>query len=535
MPHSHQNQPPIDLLVIGGGINGCGIARDAVGRGLSVMLCEMGDLGQATSSASTKLFHGGLRYLEYFQFRLVREALAEREVLLRNMPHISWPMRFVLPLYPNMRFDSETPASRLLAWVAPWAKGRRPAWLMRLGLFLYDHLAQRQTLPATRRLALRNSPEGAPLQPQFSQAFEYSDCWVQDSRLVSLNARDAAARGAKIHVRTRVVAAQRSATHWDVTLENTKTGTQQVVQARMLVNAAGPWAAQVLGQVLHLNSPDRLRLVRGSHIVTRRLFAHEKAYFFQGSDGRIIFAIPYEQEFTLIGTTDANHDSADTAPECTEAEQDYLLAFAGQYFKTPLSRADIVWQFSGMRPLHDDGGRSASAVTRDYSLKLDDSAAPVLHIFGGKITTYRRLAEKALAQILPALGHTAPNWTHDAPLPGGAFAVGDAGALVAELAARYPFLGQDWATRLVRAYGLDAQRILGPAKQLADLGTDFGATLTQAEVDWLVAHEFAQSADDILWRRTRLGLKMPAKGRAALETYLQGLDGGAKGLAQSAA
>ena len=302
MPDNTHPAPPIDLLVIGGGINGCGIARDAVGRGLSVMLCEMGDLGQATSSASTKLFHGGLRYLEYFQFRLVREALAEREVLLRNMPHISWPMRFVLPLHPDMRFDSEPPASRLLAWVAPWAKGRRPAWLIRLGLFLYDHLGQRQTLPATRRLALHNSPEGAPLQPQFSQAFEYSDCWVQDSRLVSLNARDAAERGARICTRTRVVAAQRGDTHWDVTLQDTKTGTQHVVQARMLVNAAGPWAAQVLGQVLQQNSPDRLRLVRGSHIVTRRLFAHEKAYFFQGSDGRIIFAIPYEQDFTLIGT-----------------------------------------------------------------------------------------------------------------------------------------------------------------------------------------------------------------------------------------
>ena len=535
MPHSHQNQPPIDLLVIGGGINGCGIARDAVGRGLSVMLCEMGDLGQATSSASTKLFHGGLRYLEYFQFRLVREALAEREVLLRNMPHISWPMRFVLPRHPEMRLDSATPASRLLAWVPPWAKGRRPAWLIRLGLFLYDHLGQRQTLPATRRLALHNSPEGAPLQPQFSQAFEYSDCWVQDSRLVSLNARDAAERGARICTRTRVVAAQRGDTHWDVMLQDTNTGTQHVVQARMLVNAAGPWAAQVLGQVLQQNSPDRLRLVRGSHIVTRRLFAHEKAYFFQGSDGRIIFAIPYEQNFTLIGTTDANHDSADTAPQCTEAEQDYLLAFASQYFKTPLTPADIAWQFSGMRPLHDDGGQSASAITRDYSLKLDDSAAPVLHVFGGKITTYRRLAEKALAHILPAFETTAPNWTHNAPLPGGAFAVGDASTLIAQLGTRYAFLGPEWATRLVRAYGLDAQRILGQATHQADLGIDFGASLTQAEVDWLVAHEFAQTADDILWRRTRLGLKMPAQGKAALESYLQGLDGGAKGLAQSAA
>ena len=530
-----QNVEPTDLFIIGGGINGCGIARDAAGRGLSVTLAEMNDLASATSSASTKLFHGGLRYLEYFEFRLVREALVEREVLLRAMPHISWPMRFILPYHKDMRFESDTPTSRLLSFIMPWMKGRRPAWLIRLGLFLYDNLGGRKILPGTKTLTLEGAPEGAALEDRFSKAYEYSDCWIEDSRLVILNARDAEARGAEIMTRTQVVSAERIEGGWQVLTRDMRSGEETTHYAKMLVNAAGPWVGDVLRSKLRLNSQENVRLVRGSHIVVPKLFDHGRCYFFQGTDGRIIFAIPYETDFTLIGTTDANHDSADTAPQCTEAEQDYLLAFASQYFKTPLTPADIVWQFSGMRPLHDDGGQSASAITRDYSLKLDDSAAPVLHVFGGKITTYRRLAEKALAHILPALQTTAPNWTHNAPLPGGAFAVGDAGKLMAQLGTRYGFLGPDWAARLVRAYGLDAQRILGQATHQADLGIDFGASLTQAEVDWLVAHEFAQTADDILWRRTRLGLKMPAQGKAALETYLQGLDGGAKGLAQSAA
>ena len=380
-----------DLFIIGGGINGCGIARDAAGRGLSVSLAEMNDLAWATSSASTKLFHGGLRYLEYFEFRLVREALEERETLLRAMPHISWPMRFVLPYSRDMRFDTDTPTSRLLGKIMPWMKGRRPRWLIRLGLFMYDRLGRREILPGTQVLSLPGSPEGAPLQDRFTQAFEYSDCWVEDSRLVVLNARDAQARGAEIMTRTKVISAVRDADHWAIQLEDVQSGAVLERRARVLVNAAGPWAGEVIRGVLRANSQEQVRLVRGSHIVTRKLFDHDKCYFFQGSDGRIIFAIPYEQDFTLIGTTDQPHETADMRPHCTEDERDYLLNFASGYFKQAVTAGDIVWTYSGVRPLYDDGASSATAATREYVLKLDETGgAPVLNIFGGKITTYRR-------------------------------------------------------------------------------------------------------------------------------------------------
>jgi len=353
-----------DLFVIGGGVNGCGIARDAAGRGIRVGLAEMGDLGAATSSASTKLFHGGLRYLEYLEFRLVREALIERETLLRAMPHISWPMRFVLPYKPDMRFESGTPVSRIMAAVMPWMKGRRPAWLIRFGLFLYDHLGGRDILPGTTSLDLRNDPAGRPLKPEFRRGYEYSDCWIEDSRLVVLNARDAATRGAAIMPRTKVVSAIRHDGGWLVTLRAASTGaaaSEWQVRARMLVNAGGPWAGSVIDGIVGSNSPDRVRLVRGSHIVTRRLFDHDRSYFLQGRDGRIIFAIPYEGRFTLIGTTDQDHPDSTTPPVCTDEEADYLLDFASQYFSTPLTRADIVWRFSGVRPLYDDGASLATA------------------------------------------------------------------------------------------------------------------------------------------------------------------------------
>jgi glycerol-3-phosphate dehydrogenase len=509
-----------DLFIIGGGINGCGIARDAAGRGLSVRLAEMGDLAGATSSASTKLFHGGLRYLEFFEFRLVREALQEREVLLRAMPHISWPMRFVLPYHPDMRFESDTPTSRLLSWIMPWKKGQRPSWLIRLGLFLYDHLGGRKILPGTTTLDLRDAPEGAPLDDRFETAFEYSDVWVEDSRLVVLNARDAAARGAEILPRTRVVSAQRNGALWDVVTEDVETGAQQTCHARMLVNAGGPWAGEILQGVVRENTSERVRLVRGSHIVTRRLFDHDKCYFFQGTDGRIIFAIPYETDFTLIGTTDATQEDPNVKPVCTEAERDYLLDFINGYLAQDLGPADVVWSYSGVRPLYDDGASSATQATRDYTLKVDARGAPLLNIFGGKITTYRRLAESALEKIGQHLSVRAP-WTAGVPLPGGDFPVDAVPRLVSELSEAYPFLDDRQALRLVRAYGVEARELLGDAAHPDDLGTAFGAGLTAREVDWLMDREWARTAEDVLWRRSKLGLRLTPAQAAALSEYME--------------
>jgi len=393
-------QPNVaDLFIIGGGINGCAIARDAVGRGLSVVLAEQGDLAQATSSASTKLFHGGLRYLEYFEFRLVREALEERETLLVAMPHISWPMRFVLPYHPDMRFEGETPTGKLMSRFMPWMKGRRPAWLIRLGLYLYDTLGGRKILPATRTLDLTKDAAGRPLQTRFARAYEYSDCWVEDSKLVSLNARDAAEHGARIMTRTKVVSAHRDSGIWQITVEGP--GGTATYAARALVNAGGPWVENIIRNVTRINSSEGVRLVRGSHIVTRKLYDHDRAYFFQGTDGRIIFAVPYEQDFTLIGTTDKDHQAAQGAAVCTDEEQDYLLNFASQYFAKPVTRDDVVWTYSGVRPLYNDGATSATAATRDYVLSLDQNGAPLLNVFGGKITTHRRLAESALEKLAP--------------------------------------------------------------------------------------------------------------------------------------
>lgn len=510
-----------DLLVIGGGINGCGIARDAVGRGLSVTLVEMNDLASATSSASTKLFHGGLRYLEFFEFRLVREALIERETLLRAMPHISWPMRFVLPYHASMRFESSTPTSRLLQTFMPWMKGRRPAWLIRLGLFMYDHLGGRKILPGTDTLDLRNAAEGAPLNPKFERAYEYSDCWIEDSRLVVLNARDAEARGAQILTRTRMIKADVMDGIWAVTLEDTETGQRFTRRARMLVNAGGPWVADVIHGKLNSNSGENVRLVRGSHIVTRRLFDHDKCYFFQGTDGRIIFAIPYETDFTLIGTTDAEHSDPGTPAVCTDAERDYLLDFASGYFKTPVTRDDVVWTYSGVRPLYDDGASSATAATRDYVLTINDSrGAPVLNVFGGKITTYRRLAESALEKIGTVFPDLPKDWTAGVPLPGGDFPVDDVARLILDLKAAYPFLTDRWAKRLVRAYGVEATELLGSARQASDLGQDFGGTLTQREVEWLMDREYARTADDVLWRRSKLGLRLSKEEAGALDDWM---------------
>ncbi|MEH7828473.1 glycerol-3-phosphate dehydrogenase [Gemmobacter denitrificans] len=508
----------VDLFIIGGGINGCGIARDATGRGLSVTLAEQGDLAQGTSSASTKLFHGGLRYLEYFEFRLVREALEERETLLVAMPHISWPMRFVLPYSPDMRFDSDTPTSRLLGLVMPWMKGRRPGWLIRLGLFLYDTLGGRKILPATRTIDLTRDPAGKPLRPHFRKAWEYSDCWVEDSRLVALNARDAADRGATILTRTRVVSAERADGLWRVVTDGPDG--QVIHSARALVNAGGPWVEDVIRNVARINSSEGVRLVRGSHIVTRKLYDDDRCYFFQGEDGRIIFAIPYEQDFTLIGTTDKDHQDAPAAARCTDEERDYLCAFASKYFARPVTAADVVWTYSGVRPLYNDGAKSATAATRDYVLSVDANGAPLLNVFGGKITTYRRLAESAMDRLAPHFPGLKDKWTARVPLPGGNFPHDGVAALTDRIKARYGFLTDFWAARLVRAYGAQVPELLGDAKSAADLGEDFGATLTAREVDWLRAREFARGADDVIWRRSKLGLRLNADQVARLAAYM---------------
>ena len=506
------NPEPIDLFVIGGGINGCGIARDAAGRGLRVELAEMNDLASATSSASTKLFHGGLRYLEYWEIKLVREALIEREVLLKAMPHISWPMRFVLPYHKDMQFENDTPTSKVLNLLFPWMKGRRPAWLIRLGLFLYDNLGARDILHGTTALQLAGTPEGAPLQDRLKKAYEYSDCWVEDSRLVVLNARDAEARGAQINVRTKVISAEQSDGIWHVLLEEQHTGKQRVVPARMLVNAGGPWVGDIIRNTARTATAEGVRLVRGSHIVTRKLYDHDKCYFFQGEDGRIIFTIPYETDFTLIGTTDVDHPAASEKPVCTPEEQDYLIGFASRYFKQKVTKEDIVWTYSGVRPLYNDGASSAAAATRDYVLKVDQSAgAPILNVFGGKITTYRKLAENALQEISRFIPNTGASWTAGAALPGGDFPVNGVPALKAQLKARYPFLTDRWLARLVKAYGMEVPDVLGEALTANDLGQNFGSDLTEREVMWLIQNEFARSAEDIIWRRSKLGLRLTSQ------------------------
>ncbi|KAA5609144.1 glycerol-3-phosphate dehydrogenase [Rhodovastum atsumiense] len=494
-----------DLAIIGGGINGTGIARDAAGRGLSVLLCEQNDLGSGTSSASTKLIHGGLRYLEYFEFRLVRESLLEREVILRAAPHIVWPLRFVLPHH----------------------RGLRPAPVLRLGLFLYDHLGGRKLLPPTRMLDLRRDVAGAALRPEYRRAFEYSDCWVEDARLVVLNAMDARARGAVICPRTRCLAACPEDGHWRVTLQDQGDGAIRTVAARALVNAAGPWVGQVIAGVFQAGIPAQVRLVKGSHIVVPRLFAHDRAYIFQNADRRIVFAIPYEQDFTLIGTTDADYTGDPAGVSASAAERSYLCRAVSDYLRQLVAPESIVWSYAGVRPLYDDGARSAQAATRDYVLKLEGDP-PRLDIFGGKITTYRRLAEHALQRLRHAFPRMGAPWTADEPLPGGDMPVDGFAAAVLALQERYPFLPGTLARRLVRAYGTRAGAVLGDARALADLGPAFGSAaldspLTAAEIDYLRREEFAVTAEDILWRRSKLGLRFTPHDRALLEDHLAGV------------
>ena len=503
-----------DLFIVGGGINGCGIARDAAGRGMKVKLAEMGDLGSATSSASTKLFHGGLRYLEHFEFRLVRESLIEREVLLSAMPHISWPLRFILPYDPGDR------RSRLAA-ILPAKGRRRPAWMLRTGLFLYDHLGGRRILPGSNSLDLTDSQEGTPLNSRFEFGFEYSDCWVNDSRLVALNARDACERGAVIMVRTKVESGQRSNGRWLVKTRNTRTGEINVHASRAVVNAGGPWVAEVHRDALGLRTSSNVRLVRGSHIVTPRLYDHDKCYILLGDDGRVVFTIPYENGFTLIGTTDAEHENPDDPPECTIEERNYLIDIVNRSFLRRTEPDDVVWSYSGVRPLHDDGVGNASAVTRDYSLEVDErDGAPALSVFGGKITTYRRLAENAVDRLSAHFPGLQGKWTAGVPLPGGDFSVDGFANLVSEICKEHPYLLPGQATRLARAYGTDSRAILEGSRCPEDLGVRFGDQLTAKEVTWMIEQEFACTAEDILWRRSKLGLTMPKSDQEALDRFL---------------
>ena len=499
-----------DLAIIGGGINGCGIARDAVGRGNSVFLCEMNDLASGTSSWSSKLIHGGLRYLEYYEFRLVREALLEREVLWQIAPHIIRPLRFVLPHH----------------------AGLRPSWLLRLGLFMYDHLGGRRLLPATRTVDLSRDPVGQPLAPgRFTKGFEYSDCFVDDARLVVLNARDAADRGAVIRTRTRAVEARRDGDVWQVLLEDTVTGAKSSIQARALVNAGGPWVEDVLSRRAGINAKAKVRLVQGSHIVVPKLYEHDRAYTFQNGDGRVVFVIPFQNDFTLIGTTDRDYDGDPSKVKASSEEIAYLCQSVNDYLAKQVKPADVVWAYAGVRPLYDDGASEAKAATRDYVFEFDaPGGLPLLSIFGGKITTYRRLSEEALErleQYLPGKAKPA-GWTATAPVPGGDLDVSAIPALADELVRDNSFLSRSLALRLAHAYGTRASKVLDKASSATDLGQLFGDTLTEREVRYLIAHEFARTAEDIVWRRSKLGLRLSADEVRALDdwiaTHRSGLD-----------
>ena len=491
---------PYDILIIGGGVNGAGIARDAAGRGLRVVLCEKGDLGEGTSSRSSKLIHGGLRYLEYGEFRLVREALRERDVLLRIAPHIVWPMRFVIP----------------------HGTGQRPAWMVRLGLFLYDHLGGRSSLPGARTLDLRRVDEGAPLQVQFRRGFEYSDCWVDDARLVVSNALDAAARGAEVLVRTQVVRATREGALWRVDLRDA--AGDRSVAARILVNAAGPWVDRVMGAVVGSNAPGHLNLVKGSHLVVRRFYEGEQAYLLQNDDKRVVFVIPYQDDLCLIGTTDVpfEGDADDVVVDSTERA--YLLRAVNRYMSHPLSQTDIVAEYAGVRPLHDSGGAAnASAMTRDYSFDVAAAGgdAPVLSVFGGKITTYRKLAEHALEKLAPWLPGAGPSWTAAAALPGGDVPGADFERFARHFAQRHAFLPEELARHYARLYGTRADELLRGAASLADLGRHFGGMLYAVEAAFVRRTEWALTTADALDRRTKHGLVLSQTERAAFDTWWQ--------------
>ena len=491
-----KNHPIYDLIVIGGGINGTGIAADAAGRGLSVMLCEMNDLASATSSNSSKLIHGGLRYLEYYEFRLVKEALAEREVLLKNAPHIIWPLRFRLPHRPHLR----------------------PAWMIRAGLFLYDHLAKRVSLPASK--GLKFDPSG-PLNSEMKRGFEYSDGWVDDARLVVLTAMQARQHGAKIKTRKRCIAARREGGLWTITLQNQLNGKTKEIQSRALVNAAGPWVSSLFSETMNTQAPKNIRLVKGSHIIVPRIHDEEQAYILQNQDGRIVFVIPYEEKFSLIGTTDEEYQGDPSQVAISQAEIDYLVDISNQHFTTQISADQVLHSYSGVRPLLDDAAENAQAVTRDYTFEVDApvSQPPLLSVFGGKITTYRKLAQAAVDKLCQHFPDAGEQWTADAPLPGGDFS--SQPELLDSLQRQYPWLPEQCARRYVRSYGTLTHKLLQHIDSLERMGQDFGHGLYACEVEYLLRHEWAMSLEDILWRRSKLGLFLNPAQVSALQDYLQ--------------
>lgn len=484
-----------DVIVVGGGVNGTGIAMDAAGRGLRVLLCEMNDLASATSSNSSKLIHGGLRYLEHYEFRLVREALAERESLLKNSPHIMWPMRFRLPYRAHLR----------------------PAWMIRTGLFLYDHLAKREVLPGSRSIRFDST---SPLKPQITRGFEYSDGWVDDARLVVLTALKAQACGATVLTRTKCTRAVRGKQAWTVTLENTQNQSTTTVTARAIVNASGPWVSRLFSETLAMPAPKAIRMVKGSHIVVPRLNQETEAYILQNEDGRIVFVIPYEDRFSLIGTTDVEYQGDPKKATISAEETRYLLDIVNDHFRHQLSPQDVVWSYSGVRPLMDDEQQPAQKASRDYAFEVDTEAdqAPVISVFGGKITTYRKLAEAAtekLCQFFPGAGR---QWTRNAVLPGGDFR--DQSTLAEQFQSQWPWLPEDMISRFVRTYGTRTRNVIGAAGAIDALGRRFTGNLYQSEVDYLIAEEWAMTAEDILWRRTKQGLYASDEQVRALENYI---------------
>jgi glycerol-3-phosphate dehydrogenase len=497
------HSPEFDLLVIGAGINGAGIARDAAGRGLKVLVVEQGDIASATSQWSTKLIHGGLRYLEQYEFRLVHESLAEREVVLRQAPHLVQPLSFVLPHEPHLR----------------------PAWMLRAGLFLYDHLGRRETLPGSFGVNLSRTPWGAGLKPKFGKGFVYSDARVDDARLVVCNVMDAALHEADVRVRTRLQSAKRerdaAGAYWRATLRDDAGQTSETT-AKALVNAAGNWVKRVRDSINGTTSKEGIRHIKGSHIVVPRVHDGAHAYILQNADKRIVFVIPYHERYSLIGTTDIAVDSYES-PAISKDEIDYLLDLANTYLAQPLTQRDVVWTYSGVRPLYDDGSADPSEVTRDYVFKLDNEdgkGAAALSIYGGKITTYRKLAEHALEELAPFLPRMAPRWTAHAPLPGGDLPAGGLDELVSELTGRYSELPPDFLRSLAHRHGTRASTITDDARTMADLGEDFGQGLTAAEIDYLVDEEWARTGDDVLWRRTKCGLGMPQVNRDRVAAYV---------------
>lgn len=493
MEHEH-----FDVVVVGGGVNGTGIAMDAAGRGLKVLLCEMNDLASATSSNSSKLIHGGLRYLEHYEFRLVREALAERESLLRNSPHIMWPMRFRLPHRPHLR----------------------PAWMIRTGLFLYDHLAKRELLPGSRSIKFTSND---PLKPEITKGFEYSDGWVDDARLVVLAAKKAQQYGAKILTRTKCVRAERGAKDWTITLRDTQNSAESTVSASMIVNATGPWVSKLFGEALPMPAPKTIRMVKGSHIVVPRLNKDTEAYILQNEDERIVFVIPYEDEFSLVGTTDVDYEGDPSKAKISPEETDYLLKIINDHFKRQLEPKDVVWSYSGVRPLMDDEDGDAQKASRDYSFEVshDKGKAPLVSVFGGKITTYRKLAESVTNKVCQFFPSAGGPWTRTATLPGGDFDNHD--SLAARLRQDFPWLSDIMVSRYVRTYGTLAYEILRGCESVDDLGRLFTGNLYQAEVDYLVKKEWALNAEDVLWRRTKQGLHATEQQIASLDHYLSGL------------